>query len=445
MRIRDDIPCRACLIQRTFTSLAVSMTTPPPAENLALPRPPAQRSAVPAFIVMDVISAAARREAAGADVIHMEVGQPGTPAPRVVRETVKRLIDTDTLGYSEGLGRPALRERIAHHYQERYGLQIAPERVIVTTGSSAAFVLAFLTLFDAGERVILPSPGYPCYRHILSALGVESLIVETGPDTRWMPTSEQIDRAVLSHRGHGIAKGELTAADVEAPRQRGLAGMLVASPSNPTGTMLEPDRLAALVETCRNWKMWFISDEIYHGLTYDRPADTALRYSDNAIVINSFSKYFSMTGWRIGWMVVPPGLVRTIERLAQNLYICAPAIAQAAALAAFDATEELEANRAIYRANRDLLLAELPKAGLTEIVPADGAFYLYVDVSRFTDDARAFTQAMLDETGIAATPGVDFDDARGARFVRFSYSGKTESMAEAARRLAQWSRLQPKS
>jgi aspartate/methionine/tyrosine aminotransferase len=209
--------------------------------------------------------------------------------------------------------------------------------------------------------------------------------------------------------------------------------------------MLEPARLAELVKVCAEWRMWFISDEIYHGLTYDRSADTALRYSDNAIVINSFSKYFSMTGWRIGWMIVPSGLVRTIERLAQNLYICAPAIAQAAALAAFDATDELEANRAVYRANRDLLLTELPKAGLTEIVPADGAFYLYVDVSRFTDDSRAFTQAMLEETGIAATPGIDFDEARGGRFVRFSYSGTTDAMAEAARRLRQWSRLQPKS
>ncbi len=420
------------------------MTEPPSTTTLGLPRPPAQRSAVPAFIVMDVISAAARREAAGADVIHMEVGQPGTGAPKIVREAVKRLIDTDTLGYSEGLGRPALRERIARYYKDLHGVTVGPERVIVTTGSSAAFVLAFLALFDAGDRVILPSPGYPCYRHILSALGVESLIVETGPEQRWMPTPDQIDRTVLAQR-RNIPKGKRTAADVERVGQVGVAGMLVASPSNPTGTMLEPHRLEALVQTCRNWRMWFISDEIYHGLTYTMPAATALAYGDDVIVINSFSKYYSMTGWRIGWMVVPPGLVRTIERLAQNLYICAPAIAQAAALAAFDANDELQANCAVYRANRDLLLAELPKAGLTEIVPADGAFYLYVDVSRFTDDARAFTQLMLEETGIAATPGVDFDDARGARFVRFSYSGKTESMAEAARRLAGWSRLQPKS
>ena len=386
-----------------------------------LPRPPSRRSAVPAFIVMDVISAAARKEAAGASVIHMEVGQPGTAAPAVAREAVKRFIDSDKLGYSEGLGRPALRARIAQHYKDWYGVDISPERVIVTTGSSAAFVLVFMALLDHGDSLLLPSPGYPCYRHILSSLGAGSDIIETGPATRWMPTPEQVD--------------------ARAKANPDIVGMLVASPSNPTGTMLEPDRLRDLIAACRRNKLWFISDEIYHGLTYAMPATTALEHGDDAIVINSFSKYFSMTGWRIGWIVVPAGLVRTIERLAQNLYICAPAISQAAALAAFDATAELEANCAVYRANHDLLLAELPKAGFTEIVPADGAFYLYCDVSRFTDDSAAFAAAMLEETGIAATPGIDFDDARGKRFVRFSYSGTTANMAEAARRLQAWSRL----
>ena len=386
-----------------------------------LPRPPARRSAVPPFIVMDVISAAARREAEGASVIHMEVGQPGTPAPRIAREAVKRLLDTDTLGYSEGLGRPALRARIAKLYRDWHCVDVAPERVIVTTGSSAAFVLVFMALLDAGDGLMLPSPGYPCYRHILSGLDARSAILETGPATRWMPTPGQVEDA--------------------ADRDRTLAGLLVASPANPTGTMIEPDRLKALVETCARRGLWFISDEIYHGLTYAMPAETALRHGDNVIVINSFSKYFSMTGWRIGWVVVPPGLVRTIERLAQNLYICAPAIAQAAALAAFDATEELSANVEVYRANRDLLLAELPKAGLTDIVPADGAFYLYCDVSRFTDDSANFTRLMLEETGIAATPGIDFDETRGKRFVRFSYSGSTADMTEACRRMQGWSRL----
>jgi aspartate/methionine/tyrosine aminotransferase len=389
-----------------------------------LPRPPARRSAVPPFIVMDVISAAARREAAGEKVIHMEVGQPGTPAPRAAREAVKRLIDRDTLGYSEALGMPALRARIARHYEQYYGVPLDPARIVVTSGSSAAFVLAFLALFEPGDRVMLPSPGYPCYRHILSALGTGNAIIETGHRSRWMPTPEDV---------------EAGAAD---PR---VAGLLVASPSNPTGTMLEPMRLRELVRACQRRRLWFVSDEIYHGLNYEIPAASALQFSDNVIVINSFSKYYSMTGWRIGWMVVPPGLIRTIERLAQNLYICPPAVSQVAALAAFGAVEELEANRAVYKANRDLLLAELPKAGITQIVPADGAFYLYADVSRFTDDSAEFTAAMLADIGVAATPGIDFDEDRGRRFVRFSYSGRTADMAEGARRLAAWPRLRLKS
>ena len=383
-----------------------------------LPRQPARRSAVPAFIVMDVISAAARRAAAGEHIIHMEVGQPGTPAPAIAREAVKRLIDRSTLGYTEALGIPALRTRIARHYRDSYGIDVAPERVIVTSGSSAAFVLAFLALFDAGERVLLPSPGYPCYRHILSALGIDSVLAETGPDTRWMPTARHI---------------------ADTP---GIVGALIASPANPTGSMLEPERLAEIVAACRRRRIWFISDEIYHGLTYTLPGRTALEYGSEAIVINSFSKYFSMTGWRIGWMVVPPGLVRTIERLAQNLYISPSAVSQAAALAAFDAGPELESNRAVYRANRELLLAELPRIGLDRIVPADGAFYLYVDVSRHTDDSGAFAAQMLAETGVAATPGIDFDEARGRHFLRLSYSGPTADMAEAVRRLSLWSRLQ---
>ena len=388
-------------------------------------RAPARRSAVPAFIVMDVISAAARREAAGERIIHMEVGQPGTAAPATARAAAANALEGQTLGYTEGLGMPALRARIARHYHDWYGVEVAAERVIVTTGSSAAFVLSFLALFDAGEKVLLPSPGYPCYRHILSALGVGSAILETGPDTRWMPTPEQVATA--------------------AGTSSGIAGLLVASPSNPTGTMLEPERLRGLIEACRAARLWFISDEIYHGLGYALPAETALATSDDVIVINSFSKYFSMTGWRIGWMVVPPALVRTVERLAQNLYICPSAISQTAALAAFDATAELEANRAVYRANRELLLAELPKVGLDCIVPADGAFYLYVDVSRLTQDSRDFTRAMLEETGIAATPGIDFDEARGHTFVRFSYAGATTEMAEAIRRLRHWPRLDPRA
>ena len=381
---------------------------------------PSRRSEVAPFIVMDVMQAAAQREALGHKIIHMEVGQPGTPAPRAALDRVARALDRETLGYTLALGLPALRERIARHYRERYGIDVDPERVIVTTGSSAGFVLAFLTLFDAGSRVALPSPGYPCYRHILTALGQTAVPIATDAATRWMPTAAQIG---------------------EARRNQGIAGLVVASPANPTGTMLEPERLAEIAAACRSSGVWFVSDEIYHGLSYGMAEETALAHAPGAVVVNSFSKYFSMTGWRVGWLIVPPDLVRPIERLAQNLYISPPAVAQVAALGAFEGQDELEANRRVYAENRSLLLAELPKAGLERIVPADGAFYLYVDVAAFTSDSHAFTREMLADIGIAATPGVDFDAARGSRFVRFCYAGTTGDMAQAARRLRAWRRL----
>lgn len=381
----------------------------------------AQRADIAPFIVMDVMRAAAAREAAGERVIHMEVGQPATAAPKSARDKVIAALDRDNLGYTVALGMPELRERISGLYKSWYGIDVDPGRIVVTSGSSAAFVLAFLALFDVGATVGLPSPGYPCYRHILTAMGVKSHLLETTAAERWMPTRAQIE---------------------EASRRYDLAGLLLASPNNPTGTMLSPERLAEVAEVCRTRRMWFISDEIYHGLTWGIAQDTALRHSPDAIVINSFSKYFSMAGWRVGWMVVPEALVRTVERLAQNLYICPPTVAQVAALGAFDGTAELEANAKVYAANRDLLLKAFPKAGLGEIVPADGAFYLYVDVGAYTSDSLAFTKAMLEETGVAATPGLDFDPVRGGRFVRFSYAGATADMAEAARRLQSWPRLQ---
>jgi aspartate/methionine/tyrosine aminotransferase len=379
-----------------------------------------ERSAVPPFIVMDVMEAAAAREAEGHKVIHMEVGQPGTPAPRAALEAVKRALDRENLGYTVALGLPSLRERIAGHYRQRYGVTVAPERVVVTTGSSAGFVLAFLALFDPGAKVALPSPGYPCYRHILTALGQTPVPLATDAGARWMPTAAQID---------------------EAARRDGIAGLVIASPANPTGTMLEPGRLAEIAEVCKRNKLWFVSDEIYHGLTYGMAEQTALAHSGEAVVINSFSKYFSMTGWRVGWLVVPDALVRPIERLAQNLYISPPTVAQVAAIGAFDGIDELETNKRVYAENRALLLEALPKAGLDQILPADGAFYLYVDVGAFTSDSVTFTKEMLADIGVAATPGVDFDAERGHRFVRFCYAGTTADMAEAARRLGSWSRL----
>jgi len=378
---------------------------------------PSERSQIASFIVMDVMRAAAEKERAGTNVIHMEVGQPSTPAPAAALERVRRSLGRDTLGYSLALGMPDLRTRIARAYEEWYGVEVPASRVVVTNGSSAAFVLAFLALFDVGAKVALPSPGYPCYRHILKSLGQTSVILETDAAGRWMPTVEQIEAASV---------------------EEGLDGLLIASPANPTGTMLEPQRLSEIVDLCRRRKIWFISDEIYHGLTYERRAHSALQTSDNVIVINSFSKYFSMTGWRVGWMIVPEALVRTIERLTQNLYIAAPSVSQVAALGAFDGLEELKSNVEVYEANRALLLKELPKAGLGKIAPADGGFYLYADVSAFTDDAVAFARRMLDETGVAATPGLDFDEARGKHYMRFSYAGKTADMAEAAKRLRDW-------
>ena len=379
---------------------------------------PSKRSEIPSFMVMDVMSAAAKAEAEGRHIIHMEVGQPGTPAPEAARAALAANLNNEKLGYTLALGMPELRQRIAQLYGEWYDVDLSANRIVVTNGSSAAFILAFLTLFEAGDTVALPSPGYPCYRHILSALGQKSRLLETGPATRWMPTLEQLEQC----------SGEI-------------AGALIASPNNPTGTMLEPERLSAIAQFCNEQDIWFISDEIYHGLTFGQPAETALRYSDNAVIINSFSKYFSMTGWRVGWMVVPEALVANAERLAQNLFICAPAPSQLAALAAFEGTDELDRNRAVYAANRELLLSELPRVGFPEIVPADGAFYIYADVSAHTNNSLEFTRQMLAETGIAATSGVDFDEARGNRFVRFSYSGRTADVKEAITRLEAWQRL----
>ncbi len=377
----------------------------------------ADRSDIDGFLVMDVMRAAAELESRGIDVVHMEVGQPGTSAPARSRQAVASALETESLGYTLSLGRDDLRAAIARHYQETYAVDVDPGRVVITNGSSGAFLLAFTALFDAGNRVALPNPGYPCYRQILKVLDLETALIDTAAADRWMPTAATLR-----------ATHAATA----------LNGLLVASPANPTGTMLTPDRLESLLETCADLGLWFISDEIYHGLTYDRPAATALQFSNDAIVINSFSKYFSMTGWRVGWMVVPERLVRTFERLAQNLFICAPAVSQVAALAAFEATGELEKNRAVYASNRDLLLRELPKAGFDRIVPADGAFYLYCDIAHLDDDSAALARRILEEAHVAVTPGIDFDPRRGRQFLRFSYARSATDIAEGARRLRLW-------
>jgi aspartate/methionine/tyrosine aminotransferase len=380
-----------------------------------MPLKTADRAKVPPFIVMDVMSAAAAREAAGDSVLHLEVGQPGTGLPKAAAARLASLIETEPLGYTLALGLPALRERIARHYRETQGVDIPIDRILVTTGSSTAFQLAFLGAFEAGDRVGLAAPGYPAYRHILKALGVEPVILPVGPGSRYQPTV-----AVL-----------------EASGER-LDGLIVASPSNPTGTVMPAEDLRALAAHCETAGIRLISDEIYHGIVFGPPAVSAAALSDQAIVINSFSKYFAMTGWRLGWMIAPDDMMRPLECLAQNMFISAPTLSQHAGLFAMDCTEELKANVARYARNRQILLDALPAAWFDRLAPADGAFYLYADVSALTNDSQDYCRRMLAETGVAATPGLDFDAEQGHRFVRFSFAGQPDDMAEAARRLNAW-------
>jgi aspartate/methionine/tyrosine aminotransferase len=376
----------------------------------------ARRGSVPPFIVMDVMRAANARAAAGGDVIHLEVGQPSTGAPEAVLRAAEAALRSDKLGYTEALGLAELRARIAAHYRARYGVAVDPARIVVTTGSSGAFLLTFLAAFDAGDRIALTSPSYPAYKNILKPLGIEIADIEVGPQTRFQPTIDLLDKA------------------------GNLDGLVVASPSNPTGSMLDGEAIKELVTGCGARGIRLISDEIYHGITYDASAVTALEFGDDMIVINSFSKYFSMTGWRLGWMVVPPDLVRSVECLAQNFFVAPPTLSQLAALAVFDCGPELDANVRSYARNRELLLARLPGAGFRDIAPPDGAFYLYADVGHLTNDSAEFCRRMLAETGVAATPGIDFDTARGNRFIRFCYAGSFDDSAEAARRLETWLR-----
>ncbi|MEM9709787.1 MAG: aminotransferase class I/II-fold pyridoxal phosphate-dependent enzyme [Pseudomonadota bacterium] len=368
------------------------------------------RSEIDPFLVMDVVEAARAAEAAGRHIIHMEVGQPGTPAPAGARRVLAEAMEKGPLGYTTSLGLPELRARIARHYAERHGLDLDPARVIVTAGASGAFILAFSALFDAGDRVALGLPCYPSYRQILRAMDLQPLGIATNMASRYQP-----DPAALP-------------GDV--------AGLIVASPGNPSGTMLDRAALSAVIARAQEIGASFISDEIYHGLDFGQPAVSALEISDDLCVINSFSKYFSMTGWRVGWMVVPERAVRSVERLAQNLFICAPHASQVAALAAFECGEELEANRAVYAKNRELMLDALPKAGFSKIAPPDGAFYVYADVGDLTDNSQTLAAEILAEAGVAVTPGLDFDPERGKGTLRFSYAAATADIEEGLARLA---------
>ena len=369
-----------------------------------------KRGNVDPFIVMDVMEAAREAEESGRRIIHMEVGQPGTPAPKQATNSVVESMTNNNLGYTVALGLPELRKRISQLYGEWYNVDINPKRIAITPGSSSAFVASFTSLFDSGDRVGIAAPGYPSYKQILKALDLVPVTIQTIIENRFQPLPQNLPNNDLS-------------------------GFLIASPANPTGSMLDYKSLSDLIHISQENNISFISDEIYHGIEYEKKAVTALEITDDCYVINSFSKYFSMTGWRIGWIIVPENHIRQIESIVQNMFICAPHVSQVAAIAAMDAKDELEYNMSVYRENRSLMIEGLAKAGFTEIAPPDGAFYIYADISKFSNNSFKFARDILDEAGIAITPGFDFDAERGNETIRFSYAGTTDDMKEGLNRL----------
>jgi aspartate/methionine/tyrosine aminotransferase len=372
-------------------------------------------SSVPPFHAMAMSVRATERARRGLPTMLLQVGQPSTGAPAGARRAVIAELEAERpLGYTNFPGLPALAERIARHYHDTYAVRVDPSATTIVSGASAGFTLAFMAAFDEGDRVGVIEPGYPCYRNTLLALGVTPVPIPVGPDTRWAPTTELLDSV--------------------AP----LDGLVIASPSNPTGTVLDADSLDAIGHYCDERGIQLIADEIYHGITYTGRAPTVIGRSERAVVINSFSKYFSMTGWRLGWMVTPEHLRHTVDRLQQNLYICASHVSQIAGLAAFDCGDELDAHVRRYAANRDRLIDGLARADITDLAEADGAFYVYADVSHLTDDSMELCNRWLDEIGVAATPGLDFDLSRGHRYVRFSYAGSLEHIERACELLATW-------
>ena len=371
------------------------------------------RSKIDSFIVMDVMEQARKEELLGRDIVHMEVGQPGTPAPSgAINELIKK-INSDPLGYTVALGIPELRRKIANLYKDWYDLDINPDRVIVTSGSSGAFILAFTALFDTSDKVGIGAPGYPSYKQILKALDIEPVIIETSLENKFQMTPNNISGQELN-------------------------GILVASPANPTGSMLHSNELKALLNECHNNNISFISDEIYHGIEYHQKAVSALEITDDCYVINSFSKYFSMTGWRVGWMVVPETHIRQVERLAQNMFICAPHSSQIAAIGALNSGKELGQNLNVYKLNRELMINGLKKAGFDKFAPPDGAFYIYADISQFSNDSLSFCKNMLKKAGVAITPGLDFDSQRGKQTIRFSYARTTNEIKEGIKRIIEF-------
>jgi aspartate/methionine/tyrosine aminotransferase len=379
----------------------------------------ALRAGIPPFYVMDVWLAAAERQRTHGDLVNLSAGQPSAGAPQPVKAAAIEALQRDNLGYSVALGIPELRTAIAGSYADRHGIAVDPDEVVLTTGSSGGFLLAFLACFDVGDRVAIASPGYPCYRNILSALGCEVVEMPCGPDTRFQPTAQML-------------------ADLQPPIQ----GVVVASPANPTGTVIPPEELAAIASWCEKSGVRLISDEVYHGLVYEgAPATSCARQaSRNAVVVNSFSKYFAMTGWRLGWLLVPGGLLRAVDCLTGNFTICPPVLPQYAAVAAFtpESIAEAEGHLHHYAANRELLLGGLRSLGLDRLAPTDGAFYAYADVSHLTTDSLSFCSKLLADTGVAIAPGIDFDTVRGGSFVRLSFAGPTSDIEEALRRIGSW-------
>ena len=369
-----------------------------------------KRSNVDPFIVMDVMESARKAEANGKHVIHMEVGQPGTSAPKLAKQFISDEISNNDLGYTVTLGLPELRNRISKLYGDWYNIDLNPDRIIITTGSSGAFILSFAALFDVGDRVGIAAPGYPSYRQILKSQDLIPVDIFTELQNKFQPIPKDI-------------------------KENNLNGLLVASPANPTGSMLDKKKLEELINTAHENQVSFISDEIYHGIQYENNPTSALEISNECYVINSFSKYFSMTGWRVGWMIVPEDHVRQVERLSQNLFICPPHVSQLTALSAMDAKEELNTNVEVYKKNRSILLEELPKAGLNKFSPPDGAFYIYIDISEYSKDSLNFCKEVLDKAGVAITPGLDFDQKRGNSTIRFSYARSTEDIIEGANRI----------
>lgn len=374
-----------------------------------------KRADVAPFFAMEILKAANERAERGEAVFHLEAGEPGTGAPAGVMAAAQDALADAHLGYTESQGMLALRERIQRHYHEVYGREVSPERIFITMGASGGLILAFIAAFDVGDRVVLAEPSYPAYRNTLKSLGVEVVSLPTDAKTRFQPTVELLRS--LEKRPDGL---------------------IVASPSNPSGTIIPREEFAAVAAYCEANGIRIISDEVYHGITYGEPAETVLAFTDTAIVASGFSKYFAMTGWRLGWIVMPDDLTRAAERLAQNLFVSPPAISQHAAMAAFECREELDENVRRYARNREILQARLPCAGFGELAPCDGAFYAYADVSGLTNDSEAFCKQMLAETGVATTPGIDFDQRQGRRYVRFSFAGSTEDVTAACDAIERW-------